>query len=77
MAEFLGLFFIGELDRLLGLFAEGELLDFFMDLGDEVLELFLELEWDAHTLEWASRSWTLVENHNIYQLSCAHVRMVK
>ena len=56
MAEFLGLFFIGELDRLLGLFAEGELLDFFMDLGDEVLELFLELEWDAHTLEWASRS---------------------
>lgn len=54
-AEFLGLFFFdGGLDLILALFAEGELVDFFIDLGDWELDV-LEWEWDAQTLEWASR----------------------
>ena len=55
-AELLGLGFLnGELERLLALLAEGELLDFFIDLGDWELEVLLEWECDAQTLEWASR----------------------
>ena len=59
-AEFLGLLFLrGEFDRLCGLLVEGELVDFFISLGDGVWELegaALVLEWDEQTLEWASRS---------------------
>ena len=59
-AEFLGLLFLsGEFDRLWALLVEGELVDFFIDLGDAVWELEgagLELELDEQTLEWASRS---------------------
>ena len=55
--EFLGLlFFNGELDRTFGLFPVTELADRLMDFGDWELEVFLEWEWDAHTLEWASSS---------------------
>jgi hypothetical protein len=60
-AEFLGLLFLrGEFDRLCGLLVEGELVDFFINLGDAVWVLegaSLVLEWDdEQTLEWASRS---------------------
>lgn len=58
--EFLGLLFLsGEFDRLWGLLVDGELVDFFIILGDAVWELEgagLELVWDEQTLEWASRS---------------------
>ena len=59
-SEFLGLlFFNGEFDRLWALFVEGELVDFFIILGDAVRELEgvgLELEWDEQALECDSRS---------------------
>lgn len=59
-AELLGLLFLsGEFDRLWALLVEGELVDFFIDLGDAERELEgvgLELELDEQTLEWASRS---------------------
>ena len=54
LGELFGLFFLkGEL---LPLLVEVELVDFFMDFGDWVLEVFLDWEWDTQTLEWASRS---------------------
>ena len=53
--EFLGLLFLsGEFDRLWALLVEGELVDFFIILGDAVWELEgidLELEWEEQTLE--------------------------
>lgn len=59
-AEFLGLLFLsGEFDLLCALLVEGELVDFFIDLGDAAWDLEgagLVLEWDEQTLEWASRS---------------------